>query len=190
MSGMPGKEKKTLLESWIFCSCWKSNCDFFRTLKNQLFKELPHSVTIRTVAVHHCLSYQSSSGGVRGCACIDRKTMSSVLFRAQAMPRSIMNLNALAETTCPYSLIFYALNTPLKVLTNEKRGGLKVVALDRPPFKLFTLRFSNKSVQAPTSEMPKTTQRTLFLSFEINLKQRYCTSSPIFEKTVRIRIPS
>jgi hypothetical protein len=58
----------------------------------------------------------------------------------------------------------------LKVLTNEKKGGLEVVAFDRSPFKLFTLRFSDKSVQAPSSERPKTTQRTLFLSFEIN----YC----------------
>ncbi len=30
------------------------------------------------------------------------------------------------------------------------------------------LRFSNKSLQAPSSEWPKTTPRTLFLSFEIN----------------------
>ncbi len=36
----------------------------------------------------------------------------------------------------------------LKVLTNEKRGGFKGVAFDRSPFKLFTLRFSNKSVKA------------------------------------------
>jgi hypothetical protein len=56
----------------------------------------------------------------------------------------------------------------LKVLTNEKKGGLEVVAFDRSPFKLFRLRFSDKSVQAPSSERPKTTQRTLFLSFEIN----------------------
>jgi hypothetical protein len=42
----------------------------------------------------------------------------------------------------------------LKVLANEKRGGLKVVAFDRPPFKLFTLRFSYKSVQAPSCEKP------------------------------------
>ncbi len=35
---------------------------------------------------------------------------------------------------------------PLKVLTNEKRGGLKVLAFDRSPFKLFSLRFSAKSV--------------------------------------------
>jgi hypothetical protein len=28
-----------------------------------------------------------------------------------------------------------------KVLTNEKRGGLKVGAFDRSPFKLFSLRF-------------------------------------------------
>jgi hypothetical protein len=43
----------------------------------------------------------------------------------------------------------------LKVLTNEKRGGLKVVAFDRSPFKLFTLRFSIKSVQAPSCKRPK-----------------------------------
>jgi hypothetical protein len=34
----------------------------------------------------------------------------------------------------------------LKVLTNEKSGGLKVVAFDRSPFKILTLRFSSKSV--------------------------------------------
>jgi hypothetical protein len=49
----------------------------------------------------------------------------------------------------------------------EKRWD-KVVAFDRSPFKLFTLRFSNKSVQAPSCERPKTTQRNLFLSFESN----------------------
>jgi hypothetical protein len=38
----------------------------------------------------------------------------------------------------------------LKVLSNEKRGNLKVVAFDRSPFKLFTLTFSNKSMQAPS----------------------------------------
>jgi hypothetical protein len=48
-----------------------------------------------------------------------------------------------------YHTLFYISSVPkwLKVLTNEKRGGLKVVAFDRFPFKLFTLRFSNKSVQ-------------------------------------------
>ncbi len=56
----------------------------------------------------------------------------------------------------------------LKVLSNEKRGNLKVVAFDRSPFKLFTLRFSNKSMQAPSCERPRTDQRTLFLSFESN----------------------
>ncbi len=56
----------------------------------------------------------------------------------------------------------------LKVLTNEKRGGLKEVAFDRSPFKVFSLRFSKKSVQAPSCKRPKTTQQTLFLSFEIN----------------------
>jgi hypothetical protein len=58
--------------------------------------------------------------------------------------------------------------TVLKVLSNEKGGGLKVVSFDKSPFKLFTLRFSTKSVQAPSCKRPKTTQRTPFLSFEIN----------------------
>jgi hypothetical protein len=52
----------------------------------------------------------------------------------------------------------------LKILINEKRCGLKVLAFDRSPFKLFTLRFLNKIVQASSCERPKTTQRNLFLS--------------------------
>ncbi len=56
----------------------------------------------------------------------------------------------------------------LKVLTNEKRGGLKVAEFDKSPFKLFTQRCSNKLVQAPSCEIPKTSQPTLFLSFEKN----------------------
>ena len=55
----------------------------------------------------------------------------------------------------------------LKVLTNEKRGGLKVATFGRSPFKLFSLKFSAKSVQALSCERLKTTQRTLFLSFDI-----------------------
>jgi hypothetical protein len=38
----------------------------------------------------------------------------------------------------------------LKVLTNEKRGGLRVGSFDRYPVKLFSLKFSNKLVQAPS----------------------------------------
>jgi hypothetical protein len=53
--------------------------------------------------------------------------------------------------------------------TNEKKGGLKVVAFDRPPFELFVLRFSKKSVRAPSYERHKTTQQNLFLSFEIQI---------------------
>jgi hypothetical protein len=49
----------------------------------------------------------------------------------------------------------------LKVLINEKRGGLSVVSFDRSPLKLFSLKFSNK----PSFERPKTAPRTLFLSF-------------------------
>jgi hypothetical protein len=56
----------------------------------------------------------------------------------------------------------------LKVLTNEKRGGVRVVSFGRSPFKLFSLKFSNKSVQAPSCERPKSTQRTLFLLFANN----------------------
>jgi hypothetical protein len=44
--------------------------------------------------------------------------------------------------------IFYS----LKVFTNEKRGGVTVVKFDRPRFKLFSLKFSNISVQAPSCE--------------------------------------
>jgi hypothetical protein len=41
-------------------------------------------------------------------------------------------------------------------LTNEKRGGLKVVVFAKSNFNLFTLRFLNKSVQVPSCERPKT----------------------------------
>ncbi len=53
-------------------------------------------------------------------------------------------------------------------MTNEKRGGLKVVIFDRSSIKLFSMWFSNKSMQAPSCEGPKTTQRSLFFSFAIN----------------------
>ncbi len=58
----------------------------------------------------------------------------------------------------------------LKVLTNEKRGGLNLVSSDWSCFKLFTLKFSKESVQTLSCERHKTAQRTLFLSFKIN----YC----------------
>ncbi len=52
----------------------------------------------------------------------------------------------------------------LKVLSNEKRGRLKVVSVDRSRCKLFMLRFSKKSQQRP-----KTTQRgRVLLLFEYN----------------------
>jgi hypothetical protein len=54
---------------------------------------------------------------------------------------------------------------PLKVSTNEKRDGLKLVAYVRSPFQLISLRFSNKSVQAQSCGRPITTLRTMFLSF-------------------------
>ncbi len=42
-----------------------------------------------------------------------------------------------------------------------------MVVFDRSPGQLFSLRFSNRSAQAPSCERPKTTHRILFLSFEI-----------------------
>ncbi len=60
------------------------------------------------------------------------------------------------------------INCILKVLTNEKRGGLRVISFDRSPFKLFSRKFSKESVQAPSCERHKTTQRTLFLLFANN----------------------
>ncbi len=57
----------------------------------------------------------------------------------------------------------------LKVLTNEKRGGLPVVSFDRPGYKLFSRWFSNKSMQAPSCERHKTALRTLFLLFANNI---------------------
>ncbi len=56
----------------------------------------------------------------------------------------------------------------LKVLTNEKRGGLTKISINRYPFKLFPLKFSSKSMQAPSCKRPITSQRTLFHSFEID----------------------
>jgi hypothetical protein len=56
----------------------------------------------------------------------------------------------------------------LKVLTNEKRGGLAVVSFDRSRFKLLSRKFSNKYVLAPSFKRPKTAPRTLCLSFESN----------------------
>ncbi len=79
---------------------------------------------------------------------------------------SVHALMGLKNQLSPVSIVQE--KSALKVLISEKRGGLKVVAFDRSPFKLFTLRFSNKSVQAPSCEKTETSQRTLFLAFEIN----------------------
>ncbi len=82
-----------------------------------------------------------------------------------------IGLSLTGEAHCEKSLFVLASRQKipaLKVLTNEKRGGLAVVSFDRSPFKLFTLRFSNIFVLAPSCERPKTTQRPLFLSFESN----------------------
>ncbi len=75
----------------------------------------------------------------------------------------------------------------LKVLTFdqwEKRWVESSIRY-RSPFKLFSLRFSTKSVQAPSCERPKTTQRTLFLSFEIKNCYQIALLSRIFMKKSR-----
>jgi hypothetical protein len=66
------------------------------------------------------------------------------------------------------SVIYTDFCLALKVLTNEKRGGLTMVSFDRSPVKLFSLWVLYESMKAPSCERPKTNQRTLFLSFAIN----------------------
>jgi hypothetical protein len=51
----------------------------------------------------------------------------------------------------------------LKILTNEKRGELNFVSFDWTRFNIFTLKFSEESVQTPSCERPETAKRTLFL---------------------------
>jgi hypothetical protein len=58
--------------------------------------------------------------------------------------------------------------TTLKVLTNEKRGGLTAVTFDVSRIKLFAPRLSDKSMLTPSCERAKTAQRTLFPLFEHN----------------------
>ncbi len=67
------------------------------------------------------------------------------------------------KAPAPHSVILIShedLNALLKVFTNEKRGGLRVISFNRPPFKLLSRKFSKESVQAPSCERHKTTQRT------------------------------
>jgi hypothetical protein len=47
-----------------------------------------------------------------------------------------------------------------------RKSWVKVVAFDRSPCKLFSLRFSKKLVQAPSGGRPKTTQRTRLEAIE------------------------
>jgi hypothetical protein len=83
-------------------------------------------------------------------------------------------LDALAQLEISNEIVYFlqyvlhVFRKYLKVLTNEKKGGLNLVSFDWPRFKLFTLKFSKESVQTPSCERPKTAQQTLFLSFEIN----------------------
>jgi hypothetical protein len=77
------------------------------------------------------------------------------------------------KTTTTYWLVCFKnrrqkahLDLRLKVLTNEKRGGLKLVSFDWSPCKMSSLRFSKESVQTLIlfCERPKNAQRkTLFI---------------------------
>jgi hypothetical protein len=64
--------------------------------------------------------------------------------------------------------IFLIFKVTLKVLTNDKRGGVRVTSFDRPPFKLLSRKFSKDSVQAPSCERHKTLSEHLILLFAIN----------------------
>ncbi len=85
-----------------------------------------------------------------------------------------------------FSFFFLQLSSflNLKLLTNEKRGGLRVILFDRSPFKLFSRKFSKESVQAPSYERPRTAPRPLFVSFAINncfqisVTHRSCMKNP------------
>jgi hypothetical protein len=52
----------------------------------------------------------------------------------------------------------------LSKVTNEKRGDLTAASFESSPFKLFSLKSANKSVQSSSCdcERHKTAQRTLF----------------------------
>jgi hypothetical protein len=65
----------------------------------------------------------------------------------------------LVEPSCARNFL-HSYEDNLKVFSNEKRGGLRVISFDRPPFKLFSRKFSKDSVQASSCERHKTTQRT------------------------------
>jgi hypothetical protein len=91
----------------------------------------------------HVVWWGGGGGGgiVIGCA----------VWRREIIPR-------LSELQYQLLTLFYTRG--LKVFTNEKRGGLRVISFDRPPFKLLSRKFSKESVQAPSYERHKTTQQT------------------------------
>ncbi len=71
--------------------------------------------------------------------------------------RKIVKSSALKSTDLIFrTVIKYSSrdSIPLKVLTNEKRGGLTIVSFDRSRFKLISRKFSHKLVQAPSCERP------------------------------------
>ncbi len=131
---------------------------------------------------------------------VDEKTTTKLINKHTSIATVRKHLRAFASL--PTSLIFpYPL--PLKVLTNDKRGCLKVVAFDISPFKLFTLKFkTNQCRPHPVRGLKLLCEpcfyylsaqcraTTRFSHYKLNNKQRYCTSFPIFETTVRIGSPS
>ncbi len=87
-----------------------------------------------------------------------------------------------------------------KMTSNYDIKGLVSLKFLRPCFKLFTLIFSDKSVQTLSSERPKLYSEPCFNNFFCKnglqighqyraasfLKERCCKSSPLTEKTVKI----
>ncbi len=95
-----------------------------------------------------------------------------VIWKYWTCPCTFFSLGQLAIVSAlstPNGGKGYNSSSDLKVLTNEKRGGLSVVSFDRSPYKLFSLKFSNRLVQAPSCERHKTAPRTLFVSFANNI---------------------
>ncbi len=93
------------------------------------------------------------------------RTLSELIILILHLQKKFRYCNGYEESAISWLASY---GSPLKVLTNEKRGGLRVISFDRSPFKLFSRKFSKESVQAPSCERHKTTQRTLFLLFANN----------------------
>jgi hypothetical protein len=113
--------------------------------------------------------YQCKGLGTLSIWFISRRVCRSKNNNPVHMSRPLFKECDFLVLVCVLACIILCMCTlALKVLKNEKWGGLTVVSFDRSDFKLFTLKFSNISVQSSSCERHKTAQRTLFLLFANN----------------------